>query len=133
MLRRALHAAGARFRLHRQIAFGCTPDIVLPSRRIAVFVDGDYWHSCPVHRRKTPFTGPNAALWEAKFQRNQERDTRSTELAHAAGWTVVRIWECVIRADPQTAAAAVLQGRTIEPTAIISDTEIPATGEGMPS
>jgi DNA mismatch endonuclease (patch repair protein) len=49
LLRRALHAAGARFRLHRRLAKGCTPDLVLLGRRIAVFVDGDFWHGCPVH------------------------------------------------------------------------------------
>src|SRR4051794_37476817 len=48
-LRKALHAAGARFRLHRRIVKGCTPDLVLPGRAVAVFVDGDFWHGCPVH------------------------------------------------------------------------------------
>jgi DNA mismatch endonuclease, patch repair protein len=115
LLRRALHAAGARFRLHRRLARGCTPDIVLPGRRTAVFVDGDYWHSCPAHRRTRPFTGPNAVLWEDKFRRNQERDRLSTEIAQAAGWTVVRLWECTIRADPAAAAAAVLRGQTLPP------------------
>ena len=73
-LRKALHAAGARFRLHRQLAKGCTPDIVMPGRRLAIFVDGCFWHGCPRHGRKTPFTGPNAELWEQKMQRNAERD-----------------------------------------------------------
>lgn len=108
LLRKALHAAGSRFRLHRRIAKGCTPDLVLPGRRTAVFVDGCYWHSCPVHGRKTPFTGPNAALWEAKMQRNRERDMRSTALAEEAGWTVIRLWECEIRSDPAAAAERVL-------------------------
>ena len=54
VLRKALHAQGVRFRLHRQLAKGCTPDIVLPGRRIAVFVDGCFWHGCPKHGRKTP-------------------------------------------------------------------------------
>lgn len=108
LLRRALHAAGARFRLHRRIAQGCTPDVVLPGRRIAVFVDGCYWHSCPIHGRRTPFTGPNAALWEEKMRRNRERDERSTELAREAGWTVVRVWECHVKESPEDAAARVL-------------------------
>ena len=60
LLRQAVHAAGGRFRLHRRIAKGCTPDFVLPSRRVAVFVDGCFWHGCPEHGRKTPWTGPNA-------------------------------------------------------------------------
>jgi DNA mismatch endonuclease (patch repair protein) len=115
MLRRALHACGARFRLHRRLAPGCTPDLVLPGRKIAVFVDGDYWHSCPVHGRTTPFTGPNAVLWQEKMARNRRRDQLSTELARVAGWTVVRVWECAIRADPEGAARAVLAGRCPEP------------------
>lgn len=116
LLRRALHAAGARFRLHRRIAPGCTPDIVLPRYRIAVFVDGDYWHSCPVHGRKTPFTGPNAALWEAKMRRNSERDERSTRLAQEHGWTVLRVWECAIRDDPDRAAQAILNREALGPS-----------------
>lgn len=116
MLRRALHALGVRFRLHRSLAKGCTPDLVMPGRRIAVFVDGDYWHSCPVHGRKRPFTGPNAELWAEKMRRNRERDARSTRLASEAGWHVVRLWECVVRRDPEGAARAVMEGRAIPPT-----------------
>lgn len=113
LLRKALHAEGARFRLQRRIAKGCTPDLVLPGRgRVAVFVDGCYWHSCPVHGRKTPFTGPNADLWEAKMRRNRERDVRSTALAEEFGWTVVRVWECEVRADPRAAARGVLDAPT---------------------
>jgi DNA mismatch endonuclease, patch repair protein len=116
MLRQALHRLGARFRLHRTLAPGCTPDLVLPGRRIAVFVDGDFWHSCPAHGRQTPFTGPNAPLWTEKMQRNRARDQRSTDLAQAAGWRVVRLWECVVRRDPTAAASAVLAGRSPAPT-----------------
>ncbi|WP_428983208.1 very short patch repair endonuclease [Phytohabitans maris] len=110
LLRSALHRIGARFRLHPNIAPGCTPDITLPRRRIAVFVDGDYWHSCPVHGRKTPFTGPNAVLWEEKMRRNRERDERSSRIAEASGWLVVRVWECTIRYNSASAARAVLAG-----------------------
>jgi DNA mismatch endonuclease, patch repair protein len=109
LLRRALHAAGSRFRLHRKLALCCTPDIVLPGRRIAVFVDGCWWHSCPVHGREKPFGGPNAALWEAKMARNRERDVSAIATAESLGWTVVRIWECEIMADPQAAAQRVLR------------------------
>jgi DNA mismatch endonuclease (patch repair protein) len=115
LLRKALHAAGARFRLHRHLAQGCTPDLVLPRHRIAVFVDGDYWHSCPVHGRRRPFTGPNAALWEQKMQRNRERDARSTAIAENLGWHVVRLWECSVRANPHAAAQAVLERRALSP------------------
>jgi len=115
LLRKALHAAGARFRLHRRLAPGCTPDIVLPGRRIAVFVDGDYWHSCPAHGRTAPFCGPNAALWEEKMRRNKERDVRSTQIAEDLGWTVVRVWECSIRTRAAQVADSVLNGQHIAP------------------
>lgn len=115
LLRKALHAEGARFRLNKTLTKGCTPDILLPRRRLAVFVDGDYWHSCPIHGRKTPFTGPNAALWEKKMERNRERDVMSTRLAQEAGWTVVRVWECSIRADAAAVARMVLEGRSPQP------------------
>lgn len=107
-LRKALHAAGARFRLHPRLAKGCTPDIVLPSRHLAVFVDGCFWHGCPEHGRKSPWTGPNAELWATKMQRNRERDERSTQLAKELGWTVVRAWECEVRNGPDNVAARVL-------------------------
>jgi DNA mismatch endonuclease (patch repair protein) len=108
-LRRALHAAGGRFRLHRKLEARCTPDIVLPGRRVAVFVDGCWWHSCPIHGRKRPFTGPNAALWEAKMTRNRERDMHATATAEGLGWTVVRLWECEVMKDPQASARRVLK------------------------
>jgi DNA mismatch endonuclease (patch repair protein) len=107
LLRRALHAAGARFRLQRRLAPGCRPDLVLPRHRVAVFVDGDFWHGCPLHGR-THFTGVNAPLWVDKINRNRQRDERATHLAELAGWTVVRVWECQVRADPIAAAREVL-------------------------
>lgn len=108
LLRKAVHAAGGRFRLHRRIAKGCTPDFVLPSRHIAVFVDGCFWHGCPEHGRKSPWTGPNAELWAEKLRRNSERDQRATMLAQGHGWRVVRVWECQVRQDPAAAAQAVM-------------------------
>lgn len=111
-LRRAVHAAGGRFRLHPQIAKGCTPDFVLPGRRLAVFVDGCFWHGCPEHGRKTPWTGPNADLWATKMKRNAERDSRSTQLAEQHGWHVIRVWECQVHRDPVAIASEILAGST---------------------
>ena len=108
LLRKALHAMGGRFRLHRQLAKGCTPDLVMPSRRLAVFVDGCFWHGCPEHGRKEPWSGPNAALWEAKMIRNAERDQRSTALAEQAGWRVSRLWECQIRRSLEEVASSLM-------------------------
>jgi DNA mismatch endonuclease (patch repair protein) len=108
LLRRALHAQGARYRLHVRLAKGCTPDLILPRRRLAVFADGCFWHSCPKHGRKAPFTGPNAALWEKKMRSNRERDDRASRIATDMGWRVVRIWECQIVADPGAVAQELL-------------------------
>ncbi len=109
LLRSALHRAGARFRLHRRIAKGCTPDLVLPGRRVAVFVDGDFWHGCPDHFPHRRPGGPNAGLWVAKFEAIRERDARSTRLAEEAGWRVERVWECEIHSDVAAAVARILR------------------------
>lgn len=68
-----------------------------------MFVDGCFWHGCPSHGTRH-FRGPNASRWEAKITANMERDARNTEAATDAGWTVVRIWECEVRADAGRAA-----------------------------
>ena len=110
-LRKALHAQGGRFRLHRQLAKGCTPDIVLPGRNVVAFVDGCFWHGCPEHGRKTPWTGPNAELWETKMRRNAERDRASTALAQEQGWHVIRVWECEVSRDADAVAQRILVER----------------------
>jgi DNA mismatch endonuclease, patch repair protein len=107
LLRRALHAAGGRFRLHRKLGQGCTPDLVMPARHLAIWVDGDFWHGCPEHGRRH-FTGPNADLWERKIARNQRRDEQATATATQLGWVAVRLWECEIMRDPDAAATRVL-------------------------
>ncbi|MEV5938724.1 very short patch repair endonuclease [Streptomyces sp. NPDC051994] len=97
-LRKAVHRLGLRYRLQRRVARRCTADFVLPRYRIAVFVDGCFWHGCPEHC-PDEFQGPNAALWQEKITANRERDQRNTIEATATGWIVVRIWECEIRRD----------------------------------
>lgn len=109
LLRQALHKRGARFRLHRRLAKGCTPDLVLPKHGIAVFVDGDFWHGCPRHFPARSPRGPNAGLWAEKFLATQVRDARAVLLAQDQGWSVVRLWECEVIADPDNAAASVLR------------------------
>lgn len=110
-LRRALHRLGGRYRLHVTLEKGCTPDLLMKSRRLAVFVDGCWWHSCPAHGRQTPFTGPNAERWEQKMRRNRERDQRATEIAERLGWHVERFWECEVMADPEACARLLLEYR----------------------
>lgn len=88
-LRRALHARGLRFRIHRRDLPG-TPDIVLPAARLAVFVDGCFWHACPSHG---VIPKNNRAWWEDKLARNAERDARKDAELMAMGWTPVHLWE----------------------------------------
>lgn len=101
-LRRAVHALGLRFRLHRRIG-RYQPDMVLPRYHVAVFVDGCYWHGCPAHG-PTDFRGPNAARWRRKLEVNHARDLAANDALATAGWRVLRIWECEIKIN--TAAAA---------------------------
>jgi len=96
-LRKALHAAGIRFRLHDKRLPG-RPDIVLPGRRLAVFVHGCFWHrheSCS--RTTTPKS--NATYWTQKFAENIERDQRKTNQLRSEGWNVRIVWECEILDD----------------------------------
>ena len=78
------------------------PDIVFKRRRVAVFVDGCFWHSCPMHGRKPT---ANASYWELKLRKNGERDQADSASLTAAGWTVVRIWEH----EPVAAALATVE------------------------
>lgn len=92
-LRSALHRAGLRFRkdyLIRVDGQRVRPDIVFTRARLAVFIDGCFWHSCPEHGR-LPTT--NVDYWGPKFRRNVERDRKQSLLLKQAGWTALRIWE----------------------------------------
>lgn len=94
-VRRALHAMGRRFRLHRRDLPG-RPDIVLPKNKLAIFVHGCFWHrheGCS--RASTPATRQD--FWEAKFKRTVERDAEQTAALETRGWQVAVIWECEIR------------------------------------
>lgn len=105
-LRKAVHALGFRYAVHKRLAKGCTPDFTLVRYALAVFVDGCFWHQCPSHGRTT-FSGPNASLWEAKMRRNVERDRRADRLAREAGYQVLRVWECEIHSDVAAVARQV--------------------------
>lgn len=91
-VRRAIHAAGLRYRLHRKDLPG-KPDIVLPSLRVAVFVHGCFWHSHSCSKGRTR-PQANADFWEQKLTRNSERDDAARTALIAAGWSVKVIWEC---------------------------------------
>lgn len=88
-LRRALHAAGLRFKIHDRRLPG-TPDIVFPRARLAVFVDGCFWHGCPTH---CAIPKNNRDWWEQKLSGNRERDLRKDGALEEAGWFPLHLWE----------------------------------------
>jgi DNA mismatch endonuclease (patch repair protein) len=93
VLRSALHRTGYRFRKDYPIRIEnrlIRPDIAFTKQRLAVFIDGCFWHSCPEHGRRPSVNGQ---YWSPKLQRNAERDRQQTEALQAAGWTVLRFWE----------------------------------------
>lgn len=88
-LRSALWAAGLRYRIHAETPVG-RPDIVFPARRLAVFIDGCFWHGCPQHYVR-PRSHPEH--WAAKLRLNVDRDRHQTLKLEGLGWRVVRVWE----------------------------------------
>jgi DNA mismatch endonuclease (patch repair protein) len=91
LIRSMLHRLGYRFRLHRRDLPG-TPDIVLPSRRAAIFVNGCFWHGHMCRRGGLPTT--NSAFWQQKISKNRERDRRAQRELRKEGWKVLIVWQC---------------------------------------
>lgn len=92
-LRSALHRLGYRFRKDYPIRIDgklIRPDIVFTKRRVAIFVDGCFWHCCPEHGRRPRV---NDEYWSPKLQRNVARDREQTRALETAGWLVLRVWE----------------------------------------
>jgi len=87
-LRKALWREGLRYRVHP--ALPGRPDVAFTAKRIAIFVDGCFWHACPQHAT-SPAT--NAEFWLQKISRNVDRDQKVNALLDAAGWSVLRFWE----------------------------------------
>lgn len=95
IVRRGLHARGLRFRLHRPDLPG-RPDLVFPSKRIALFVHGCFWHAhegCRFYR--LPQT--DQTRWRENLEGNRDRDERDQAALRAMGWCVVVVWECELR------------------------------------
>lgn len=112
IVRRLLFASGYRFRLHRRDLPG-TPDIVMPGRKVAIFVHGCFWHMHYGCRfAKLPATRPE--FWGAKLQGNSERDRRTTLSFLAMGWRVLWLWECATRSPIATASLSERIGTWIE-------------------
>ena len=107
-LRRALHTAGLRFRLHRKDLPG-RPDIVLPRHRLVIFVHGCFWHRHEGCRNATnPATRPE--FWKDKFRSNVNRDVRNETLLVEAGWRVGIVWECSIKKHAPEYLVAEIRG-----------------------
>lgn len=99
-LRRSVWALGMRYRLQYRIG-RMRPDIVFVGAKLAVFVDGCFWHGCPLH---STMPKNNRDFWEQKLRRNRERDMENTQWLEAKGWRVLRFWEHEIEASPEYCA-----------------------------
>lgn len=103
-LRRALHRRGLRFRVQLKVPGNRrrSIDIAFTRARLAVYVDGCFWHGCPDHHT---LPRANSEWWQWKIARNHQRDASTDAELRAAGWEVLRFWEHV---DPEEAADAVV-------------------------
>jgi len=117
VLRQALHGIGLRYRLHRAPLPGLRrkADIVFGPARLAVFVDGCFWHGCPDHGRRRHEV--NNWYWPGKISRNRERDRETDRALEDAGWRVIRIWEHDMKGEPLQLALRRVQDALAAPSA----------------
>jgi DNA mismatch endonuclease, patch repair protein len=107
LLRSKLHRQGLRFQLYRPVpGTRRKADLSFVRARVAVFVDGCFWHGCPDHGT---WPKANAVWWRTKIEANRVRDLSTNELLTAAGWGVIRVWEHALKADPDACAARVMR------------------------
>jgi DNA mismatch endonuclease, patch repair protein len=106
-LRRALWSEGFRYRLHAKLPG--RPDISVPALRFAIFVDGCFWHGCPVHgvRPKS-----NSIFWTAKIEKNRLRDHVVSQQLRSEGWKVFRFWEHQVDDQLDRVVARVVNARS---------------------
>lgn len=129
-LRQLLHSRGYRYRVHRRPLkdLNRRADIVIAKWRIAVFVDGCFWHGCPRH-----FAPPstNFEYWQGKIARNRARDAETTKALRRRGWTVIRVWE---HETPVAAAGkverALARAKRTQSVRSRESTRISITGDG---
>jgi DNA mismatch endonuclease (patch repair protein) len=104
MLRKGLYAAGIRgWRCHYKRAPG-TPDIAWPGRKVAVFVDGAFWHGHPSRHKP----GRSGAYWDEKIEKNVARDRRVDEELVALGWSVLHVWDFDVRKELPTTVSRIV-------------------------
>ncbi|WP_113962924.1 very short patch repair endonuclease [Mycobacterium shimoidei] len=113
-VRRLVHGMGLRYRVNTRPlpTLRRTADLVFTRRRVAVFVDGCFWHGCPDHHRQP---SANAGYWTAKVARNRARDIATDETLAAAGWTVLRFWAHQSPADVAEAIRKAVTGAAARP------------------
>ncbi len=95
-VRKKLWRLGYRYRIKNNLPGH--PDIVFPGRRLAIFIDGCFWHRCPIHYNEPK---KNAVFWENKISGNVERDIKNNKKIGKMGWQVIRIWEHDINENPE--------------------------------
>lgn len=115
-VRRLLHAKGLRYRVNfRPLpSVRRTADVVFSRARVAVFIDGCFWHGCPDHYRAP---GSNVTYWSEKVSRNRNRDIETTEHLEAAGWVVLRFWA---HEDPATVTQEIAEAIRIPSAAALA-------------
>lgn len=101
MLRKGIFSCGYRYRLHYG---GCNSDIAFPRHKVAVFVDGDFWHGYNWLKRGKV---PPKKYWQPKIKRNIERDKKYNKQLKKQGWKVLRFWEFQVKQDPKKCALRV--------------------------
>lgn len=125
-LRRVVHALGLRYRVDRPPIPGMRTraDLVFGPSRVAVFVDGCFWHACPSHGT---LPANNRSWWVAKLDANRARDRSTDEILRQGGWEPVRVWEHEDPAEAALRIRAVVQAR--RPSAPAEDQPFPPTGD----
>jgi len=128
LVRRFLHARGFRFRLHRTDLPG-KPDLVFPSLRTVIFVNGCFWHGHEGCRRAT-IPATRTEFWVNKIKATKVRDVKAVSALEAAGWTVRVVWECSITPDILNALASEMEDRRKGPHLVkrICLSEAPMSG-----
>ena len=106
LLRKALRDAGwPGYRVNWKVPG--RPDIAYPGRKVAIFVNGCFWHRCPIC--DLPLPKSNVEFWKNKFERNIERDRHKAIELNGMGWTVITVWECQIKKDVHSVVDTIVQ------------------------
>lgn len=132
IIRKELHKAGFRYRLHAKTISG-KPDLVFPKYNAVIFVNGCFWHRHDCHLFKWPKT--RIEFWTSKLTANSERDRRNIALLLKTGWRVLQIWECALKGKHRLPMEAVIDFtsswlRSNTPCASVTGTDTKGTTSG---